>query len=113
MVEGREFGGVHVWALGIKEWRAEGMKESGPTQSWSNQRLQMPGTVALMAALPGGGLVLRSPIIPGRTAAMWSKKPTPMGEGDDDPMTAWHRLGRSYRRPMPMPTVGGQRQQMP
>ena len=28
----------------------------GPTQSWSNQRLQIPGTMARMAALPGGGI---------------------------------------------------------
>jgi hypothetical protein len=33
------------------------------------------------------------------------------GEGDDDPMTAWHRLGGSWRRPTPMPTAteGGRR----
>jgi hypothetical protein len=53
-----------------------------------------------------GALVLRSPIILGRVAAMWSKKPTPMGEGNNDSMTAWHWLGGSRQRPMPTPTVG-------
>ena len=70
-----------------------------------------PGDSGMDSGFAGGGAsVLQSPIIPGRVAAMWSKKPTPMGEGDDDPMTAWHRLGGSRCCPMPMPTVGGQRQ---
>ena len=29
---------------------------AGPTQLWSNQRLQIPRTVARTAALPGGGI---------------------------------------------------------
>ena len=36
---------------------------------------------------------------------------TPMGEGINDPMTAWHWLGGSQRHPMPTPTVGGRRHQ--
>ena len=56
MVEGREFGEVQVWAQGIEEWKAEGMKKLGPTQLWSNQRLRVSGTVARTAALPGGGI---------------------------------------------------------
>ena len=34
---------------------------------------------------------------------------TPMGEDDDDPiMTAWHRIGGSWRHPTPKPMVVGQ-----
>ncbi len=37
---------------------------------------------------------------------------TPLGVGDDNPMTAWHRLSGSWHHPMPTPTAGGKRHQM-
>ena len=75
--------------------------------------LSNPGDGGTDGGFAGGGaMVLRLPIIPGCAAAMWSKNPMPMGEGHNDPMTAWHWLGGSCRRPMLTSTVGGQRHRM-
>jgi hypothetical protein len=44
-----------------------------------------------------------------QTSRLRERGRTPMGEDDDDPMTAWHRIGGSRRHPTPTPTVVGQR----
>ena len=43
-----------------------------------------------------------------RTSRCRERGRTPMGEDDDDPMTAWHRIGGSRRHPTPTPMVVGQ-----